>query len=555
MSSEELEPEVAEKNPVKEDKRSSPSRFAINLLSPAFVDLNDQTQNLTLDLLQTQDDQVLERPLDPKVAAKIERQNQRKAQREKSKLDREHEKEQERQLKLQRKETEKLQREKKKEEGRLNKEFKKQQDALQREQKKQEEKERKEQGRLLKKQLLEEERAKRREEKKRKLEEENKKKEDEKRRKDERSQMRISSFFSVSLDSAPSLEPIESLKGSLDREEVRFKAYDADFLPFFQKKNVVMAPTDRLRQEDLEKRKKEFQIGLESGSRSTAGEIFDIVSEQPCLNYTTSQQLVEALNSSSLTENTVVQLFKKLPPIKYLRFYENSKPPYVGTWCSEEHLKVALTPANPLDTSLTSYDYGYDSDLDWQEEGEGDDIDDLEDGEEEEEDGDDDMDDFVDNSELSKSCGLIGPLRAVSICNDGSSANQAIFDCLKYESLDINITFPINPYGNYWGAKTTISQYVPSESPAIPTIASEAISTDQDTFNIIIPQKPVIKDPKVVEELIKFIKKNSDFTIGTLTELAKKEFKTYTKNILKYTIQSVAIYNKKENGWKIKGSV
>lgn len=38
---------------------------------------------------------------------------------------------------------------------------------------------------------------------------------------------------------------------------------------------------------------------------------------------------------------------------------------------------------------------------------------------------------------------------------------------------------------------------------------------------------------------------NNDFTIGTLVELSKKEFKDFTKALIKNTIQEIAVYDKK----------
>lgn len=511
-----------------------------NLPSPDIVELNNKADHLTLN------SEGADMTLDPKEVAKIERQNQRKAQREQARLDREKAKEEERQLKLQQREAEKAERERKKEEERLNREEKKRQDALNRELKKQEEKERKEQERLLKKQQQEEERQQKREEKKRKMEEENKKKDEEKRRKEERSQMRISSFFSVSLELKVVPKAADQTKTSPLKTETKLNSYEADFLPFFQKKNVIMAPPIELRnsvQMDA------YFEALKSGVAPSLDSIFKVEFSQPSLNFTTSQQLVEALNSSNLTESAVLDLVQNLPPIKYLQFYENSKPPFVGTWCSQEHLKICANNFSPLDTTQTGYDYGYDSDLDWQDEDEGEDIDELEDGDEEEEEGDDDMDDFVDNSELRKK-GIAGPLQATSIWNTENSVESQIFDTMKYETLDVNVSFPIDPYKSYW--KNTRTQELSAEA-SIPS--ANPIKSSEETPNVLSVQRPTIQDPKVVEELIKFIEKNSDFTIGTLTELAKKEFKSYTKNILKYTIQSVAIYNKKENGWKIKPAI
>ncbi|KAM9915332.1 hypothetical protein OXX59_010564, partial [Metschnikowia pulcherrima] len=37
--------------------------------------------------------------------------------------------------------------------------------------------------------------------------------------------------------------------------------------------------------------------------------------------------MVDALNSSQMTESALYDLVRNLPPIKYLQFYENAKPP------------------------------------------------------------------------------------------------------------------------------------------------------------------------------------------------------------------------------------
>lgn len=563
------------------------------LPSPGVTELNKGTENLTLGL---EKDNI---ELDPKELAKIEKQNKLKAERETARQERELNKEKERLIKNRQREEEKAERERKKEEEKLERERKKEEEklererkkeeerlkkleqkkleALEREQKKQAEKERKEQERLLKKKAQEDERLQKREEKKRKLEEEIKKKEDEKRRKEDHSQMRISSFFAVTAESSQSSKA-EAIKPSTiqspttkpsttkpstkssTKSEIKTGTYEMDFLPFFQKRNVIMASSGQLNDDELKARKSEISALLDPNNAPNDILATTVNFTKPSRNYTTSQCLVEALNSPDLTENAIVGLVLNLPPIKYLQFYENSKPPFVGTWCSEDHLKIRLGPCEALDTNQTGYDYEYDSDLDWQDEGEGEDIDDLEDAEDaEEEDGDDDMDDFVDNTEFRKR-GIVGPLQSVSIWNDGSESNRALFEGLKFERLDLNVSFPIDPQFNYWDTKPAIKQELAVEVDAAcgaknTTTTTTITPITPATANILTPQKPTIKDPKVLKELIKFIEENSDFTISTLTELAKKEFKNYTKSILKYTIQSVAIYNKKDSGWKIKSNL
>lgn len=416
-----------------------------------------------------------------------------------------------------------------------------------------------------KEQKREEERLKR-EEKKRKLEEEKKRKEDERKRRDEekkkkdqqkdRSQMKISNFFAVKpTKSVSSTPPVEKQEAKSDSQ-----SYEKQFLPFFQKQNVVMASNGSLPGSELADKIRGFDSGLSEPSTELKFEN----PEQPTTQFTTSEQLVEALNSSASNESDILLLVQHLPPIKYLQFYENAKPPYVGTWCSEKHMATRFPVANPLDTTLTGLDYNYDSDLDWDgDDDEGEDIDDLEDGEEEEEEAEDDeMEDFVEENSEAKKRPHIAPLQSVSRWNDGSDESKAYFDGIKYERLDYDISFPIDPYGEYWVvAKPPKTPKTPKkienakEAATISDSVSQLGATpkvDTTTPNVLTPQKPTIKDAKVVYELVKFIEKNCDFSIGTLSELSKKEFKTFTKSMLKHTIQEVAVYNKKKSVWEVK---
>lgn len=468
-----------------------------------------------------------------KQIEKMEKQKQRELER----LEREAIKELEREVKRQERERKDRERQLKREQAEKEKERKREEEKAKREEKriKMEEKKRKEEERKLK-------------------EEEKKQKEENKKRKEEqkdRSQMKISSFFAVKpvkTHSRP-VTPKNSTPPSLESSLV---LYSRQFLPFFIKQNVVMAPASDLLADELTKRISSFDAGIKGTSQRA--HLSDLVPPQRFdkrISYTSVQQLVDALNSST-TEKQLQHLVEILPPIKYLQFYENSKPPYIGTWCSEIHLSTNITQLNPLEMTLTGYDYNYDSDLDWDgDDDEGEDIDDLEDGDDDDDEAndDDDMEDFVDdNNEVTKRRRPIGTLNPVSRWNYNTEEDKAHFDDLKYERLDYDIQFPIDPLCNYWsGDKVSVS--VPKEKITETTIPVKILS---GAPNVLTPNKPAIKDAKVVAELIKFVEKNSDFTIGTLSELAKKEFKSYTKSMLKHTIQEVACYNKKKSVWEIK---
>jgi chromatin assembly factor 1 subunit A len=104
------------------------------------------------------------------------------------------------------------------------------------------------------------------------------------------------------------------------------------------------------------------------------------------------------LTSTSTQEEYALQLLEETP-MKYLHFEEDVRPPYFGTWTK------ALTPqqwrhlARQPGYNLDFLDYDYDSEAEWEEPEEGEDLV-SEDGEEEE-DGEDDMDGFVDDADVS----------------------------------------------------------------------------------------------------------------------------------------------------------
>ncbi|KAM9892677.1 hypothetical protein OXX79_009868 [Metschnikowia pulcherrima] len=483
-------------------------------------------------------------------------------------------------------EVERLERERKKEEERKQKQEEKEKKELERKQKREALEKEKQQKREQEQLRKEHRRLKMEEEKKAKelerlaKEKERKQKEEERKRAEEakeRNQMKISNFFTVksaakeksssSSSSTVNAETKAALKLEVtkDTKEVSSQnSYREDFLPFFQKSNVLLASNSSLSLDLLATAMSKFdtEIGNDKCSPDIS-HILKPLDAKPPKTFTNSQQMVDALNSSQMTESALYDLVRNLPPIKYLQFYENAKPPYVGTWCSDKHIATLIPPARPLDMSVTGFDYNYDSDLDWQEgdEGEEEDIDDLDEGDEEEEDAEDDeMEDFVEASETNKR-GHIGPLQSVCIWNDGT--RNELFDGLKYERLHWDIEFPIDPFKDYWSVKREPKEEEsPIKSETKQTSSSQQVHRavpvklaheKSQAPNVLTPQKPVIKDEKVVQSLVDFIKKNSDFSIGTLSELAKKEFKVFTKSILKHTIQEIAVYNKKKSQWEIKG--
>lgn len=85
--------------------------------------------------------------------------------------------------------------------------------------------------------------------------------------------------------------------------------------------------------------------------------------------------------------------------MKYLHFPEDVRPPYYGTYTKPHSLREERKLArNPMSRGLPDLNYDYDSEAEWEEPEEGEDLD--SDGEEDlDEDGDEDMDGFLDDED------------------------------------------------------------------------------------------------------------------------------------------------------------
>lgn len=494
-------------------------------------------------------EEVRERKAQEKQMKELQKEREkleRLQKKEQERLEREQKKEQERQLREIKKEEEKKERERKREQDRLQKEQKKEQERLDREHKKEQdrlEKEQKKEEDKRKRQLEREEKEKDRLEKKRKVQEEKERKEEERKAQEDRSQMKISNFFLIGATKAS--QPPEPAKVA------SMSVYHGTFLPFFIKANVVLAPNGQLEASQLDAAKRAFD-SITFGAQESLPHAFP--PDPPykkAEKFTSPLEIVNALNSSDVTESHVYSMLSHLSPLKYLHFYENARPPYIGTWCSDEHQAVCL--AHPLSTSGTGMDYDYDSDLEWngEDEGEGEDIDNEDDDEEDDEEmEEDEMEDFVDtNDSRKKRSRFMGPLVSVNKWNDGT--NDVIFLDMKCRLFMKADTLAINPLTNYWEKDST-----PKRSPekakqqnGVPALGG---ITDPKQVNTLTPHKPTITDKAVLKELILFVEQNCDFTIGTLVELCQKQFKSHTKSIIKHTVQQVAVYDKKSGKWAIK---
>ncbi|BAO38219.1 chromatin assembly factor 1 subunit p90 [Kluyveromyces marxianus DMKU3-1042] len=457
--------------------------------------------------------------LKKKEQERIERENKKleeKQKREKQKQEREAKKLQEREERERRKQQEKEERERKK-----------RQEKEERERKKQQEKEEKEQERLKK------------EEDKRKKEEEKRKKEEEKRKKEEakeRTQSRIGNFFKKA--------------SSKQTDEVEVSDFEKYFLPFYVKSGVVMVNSyNSTTSEDLESKVKDIDQLLESNDTSSSIEWLHSHNQKH--GYEIKMTAVEVLQTMTAKKKSDEELSKLLDkvPQKFIKFYENVRPPYVGTFSK----KLTLPRDNPFSTEGTGFDYGYDSDLDWvneeEEEGGVDDLENDDEDEEEEQDDEDDgeneMDGFLDKDDDETGVSrkkFVGPLiPTIKLRKDLSTLDeesQKYFALVSVECLYQDAEFPVDPF-------KPLNKRVATETPDQPEQKSSSTTPNKKTKSLITEPQDIVKLLEQVHD--------STFSLSTITEIVQKHLPHYKKDTIKNSIKEYAAKSTKgDRKWQVK---
>jgi len=304
------------------------------------------------------------------------------------------------------------------------------------------ERKQKEQERLDKKAALEAEKVAR-EAKKREKDEEKRRKEEEKQRieeekkKKERSQRKLGAFFNIpaatkknsveernSTSPAPCSAPSSSAAVASPAKATTSKFrdvsyYDKTFPPFFIHSDVKLAPMNRFQRdqeavESLQQLLDSYIRGdkslVQKGSFD-AVELFHLMDRSlvprgiRCmpvkeimaeLSGKPSRPIDLTTDSQNSQIKRANNLLRKVP-LKILKFQEDVRPPYRGTYTSRPVSGMTKLARNPLRRDLPHTDYDYDSEAEWIEDEDAEDL--NSEGEKEEDDGEDgeDMDGFLDD--------------------------------------------------------------------------------------------------------------------------------------------------------------
>lgn len=502
-----------------------------------------------------------------------ERRREKKAKEEEERRIKREKIELERKAKREQKEAEKLEKQKKREEEIKLREEKKIKEEEEK-QKRKEEVERKRQQKILEKQKIEEEKELKR------VEEEEKKK-----------KRSITNFFKIK-SSSPisdgSKLDTNSANSTNDSDDNKLKeSFSNDnkseflqyFLPFHVKPNVQLVQNINNK---ISNKWDEFIKAPNSFTIPEESEI-PVAKSLPLNNkIVRAIDVLQCLNAGSINEAN--RLFNNVP-LKYLKFYENKRSFYLGTFSytlsdiKEQNINLKLYPyskitINRINNNTEETDqlgpvinYDYDSDIDDEEDGEeGEDIDSADEDEEDEDEIDSsDIDEFVekdmtisneDDNEINvvKNKHIMGPLIPLvrnnkeNIAQDDEFGNY--FTTLQWERMHEKIEFPIDPFKDYWSdnskpeRKDQTKSQKEKEDKSNPLIVSNtnlikadilgnATDVSYNSSNInakttesaapLVVKKKVISNVDHLRILIEFIKCHKSLSLNTLAELAVKD--------------------------------
>ncbi|KAF3479486.1 chromatin assembly factor 1 subunit A [Arthroderma uncinatum] len=480
---------------------------------------------------------------------------------------------------------------------------------------KEEEKRKRDEEKEEERKIKEKEKKKReeeREEKRRQKEEEKQAKEDEKRKKEEekqkkeRSQMKLNAFFAkpkgsstssktTESDGAGSGTTVNSTSETMKKESSQKSDFELVFPPFFIQSHVKLAPSHRFERdasslsharEKLDKIR-QTNFGLDSSmppQQYKPTELFQMISYKRLQGDPAIPSVKEILlrfqdpgynsidltdtNNTAATATHVEKLLRKIP-MKVLSFREDVRPPYQGTFTKRIQQRSARKLCrNPFWRGVPDFNYDYDSEAEWEEPEEGEDI--VSEGEDEmSDDGEDDMDDFLDDGEddtaNTKRRMIVGDLepKCTGICWAENSADNPILIQHQMEIIPDTISFPIDPFHNYWKPKKTAQ---PNDSPfkvphrpsstkktssksqsqtllsasATSSAAKSSKRTEQMVMVAIPNPKPRHRFPEDQFSDFKKAVSGSNLTKAGLIEVLKKQFPKVSKDIIKETLSAIA---------------
>ncbi|KAI9676346.1 MAG: hypothetical protein M1817_000503 [Caeruleum heppii] len=504
----------------------------------------------------------------------------------------------------------------------------KEEEKRQRDEERELERKQKEEEREGKKQRKEEE-ARVKEEDRRKKEEEKQRREEE-RLKKEKSQLRLGSFFgkpsaqgavapaaatSTAADFSDSLtqsRPTSMACPSNDLLPRKDSDYSRTFPPFFLQSHVTLAPWNRFspdepsaersmtildghlnRDQEPESPRQPSRLlfellapalAFQPGSRprrrrhspSTKQLVTEILGSVDCPIDLTAQR-------SPHSQRQAAMLLRQLP-VKVLQFAEDVRPPYRGTFTRQPPAHSSLgSGKNPFQRSLPDINYDYDSEAEWEEPEEGEDLDSEGDEEALSDDDADEMDGFLDDEAIGdattssqKRAGIgsnLDPVcsglcwedhdRQVLSADPSRSRPLVNLNGYRLEVIPGIASLPIDPFAtSYWQkpdnhaspAKTSGTSTA-MQPPRLPLQATQRsnVAMSVDLLSMMTGKESVATSTSVplkvsksksainLEDIEQFkdVVQGSDLTKAGLIEVLKKRFPKIPKDTIKEILNTV----------------
>ncbi|CAG8411644.1 unnamed protein product [Penicillium salamii] len=431
----------------------------------------------------------------------------------------------------------------------------------------------------------EEEKRKReaqRDEKKKAKEDEKAAKDEEKRKKDEekekkiRSQPKLNSFFvKPSLPSASAAQATHvpsSPRKSSTAEDPKTSPrglksdYEREFPPFFLKSHTIVAPPHRF-ERDAQALRHVRQTVDSSMSKDPADEVLPFRPSElfQFIPFHRSQgdsthavkdlvaQLQKSADSVQPDEHPRTnpssrpqELLRKVK-MKSLKFGEDIRPSYQGTFTRPVSASSARKLSrNPYHRGLPETNYDYDSEAEWEEPEEGEELD-SEEEDEASDDGEDDLEGFLDDEDDALAGGkrrpIVGDLEPVTTgiqwAADGVTPETKIY---QIQTISDAVQFPIDPFSTaYWDKPKPVDQSAKARGVSGLAFATPALPGMTVTAGLLPPSKA--KRPFPPDQLSEFKEavEGSDLSKIGLVEILKKRFPKVSKDTLKATLDQVAI--------------
>ncbi|KAH7033434.1 chromatin assembly factor 1 subunit A-domain-containing protein [Microdochium trichocladiopsis] len=290
------------------------------------------------------------------------------------------------------------------------------------------------------------------------------------------------------------------------------------------------------------------------------------------------KEIMEAASSehikseSQTSSNELIDAQRQLNhiPMKALKFYEDVRPPYIGTITTPLATStLRRLSRRPTGRNVENLNYDYDSEAEWQDD-DGEDL--MSEDEEEDADGDDELDDFLDDSDdvppLARPT-FLGETQptVVGICFEGEKDKSSSVVLENYKMEFLLETLPdasIDPFStSYWEKpKKKAKESAPSMLAAATT--NSTLNTMQPppahAFAVLIrsngsgsgsssttPSPAIDQKDMVPADILEDFKRTivsegfREHTKLTVIDLLSKKFTSCTKPQVKKTLEHIAV--------------